>query len=106
MRHYTGAIAFDRSGELLAVSSPRGSLFTFWDVAAGTLLDQLTVADGCGLCAADAPGAFLVTGGGGEVIRVEPRSGARQPLTVPGTRGMPWDNHVRISERLSDQSMI
>ena len=34
MRHYTGAIAFDLSGELLAVSSPRGNLFTFWDAAA------------------------------------------------------------------------
>jgi hypothetical protein len=106
MRHYTGAIAFDRSGELLAVSSPRGDLFTFWDAALGTLIDQLTVADGCGLCAADAPGAFLVTGGGGEVVRVEPRSGARQPLTVAGTRGMPWDNHVRPSNRVSVQSLI
>ena len=69
MRHYTGAIAFDPSGELLAVSSPRGNLFTFWDAAAGTLIDHLTVFDGCGLSAAEAPGAFLVTGGGGEVIR-------------------------------------
>ena len=86
MRHYTGAIAFDPSGELLAVSSPRGNLFTFWDAAAGTLIDHLTVFDGCGLSAAEAPGAFLVTGGGGEVIRVEPRTGARQALTVTRRR--------------------
>ena len=67
MRQYTGAIAFDRSGALLAVSSPRGNLFTFWDAEAGRLIDHLRVADGCGLCAAEAPGAFLVTGGTGEV---------------------------------------
>jgi hypothetical protein len=101
MRHYTGAIAFDPSGEVLAVSSPRGNLFTFWDAAAGTLIDQLTVFDGCGLSAAEAPGAFLVTGGGGEVIRIEPRTGARQVLTVAGVSGTPWDNHVRASTRPS-----
>lgn len=105
MRHYTGAIAFDQSGELLAVSSPRGNLFTFWDAAAGRLIDHVTVADGCGLCAAEAPGAFIVTGGNGEVIRIEPRSGTGQSLKISGTHQTPWDNHIRPSMRL-DQSMI
>ena len=97
MRHYTGAIAFDLSGELLAVSSPRGNLFTFWDAAAGTLIDHLTVFDGCGLSAAEAPGAFVVTGGDGTVLRVEPRTGARQALTVAGGTAAPWDNHLRAA---------
>jgi hypothetical protein len=76
---FSGACAstpFDGSGDLLAVSSPRGSLFTFWDAAAGRLIDYLELFDGCGLYAAEAPGAFLVTGGGGEVIRLEPRAPA------------------------------
>ena len=103
MRQYTGAIAFDQSGELLAVSSPRGSLFTFWDAAGGRLIDHLTVFDGCGLCAAEEPGAFRVTGGNGEVIRVEPRTRGRHRLTVEGA-GTPWDNHLRPAART--QSMI
>ncbi len=59
--------------------------------------------DGCGLCAAEAPGAFLVTGGNGEVVRVAPRTRGRHRLIVAGA-ATPWDNHLRPAAR--SQSMI
>jgi hypothetical protein len=94
MRHYTGAIAFDTSGELLAVSSPRGNLFTFWDARAGSLLHHVELADGCGLAPAGAPGAFVVSDGRGEVLRVEPRTGHQAPIALADRLVSPWDNHL------------
>ena len=52
MRHYAGSIAFDQSGRLIAVSCPRGNLITFWDARTGRLIDQVEIADGCGVAPA------------------------------------------------------
>ena len=89
MRHYTGAIAFDASGGLLAVSSPRGNLFTFWAAGTGKLVDQVELADGCGVTAAAAPGVFVVSDGRGEVLRVEPRAGSRRQWPSPTDWSLP-----------------
>ena len=53
--------------------------------------------DGCGPSAAEAPGAFVVTGGDGAVLRVERRTGARRALTIAGGTTAPWDNHLRAA---------
>ncbi len=97
MRQYTGAIAFDQSGELLAVSSPRGNLFTFWDAGTGSLVHHVELADGCGLTPAEAPGAFIVSDGRGEVLRVEPRAGRQAPIPIADRLVTPWDNHLAIA---------
>ncbi len=94
MRHYTGAIAFDASGGLLAVSSPRGNLFTFWAAGTGKLVHQVELADGCGVTAAAAPGVFIVSDGRGEVLRVEPRAGRQSPIPLADRLVTPWDNHL------------
>ncbi len=94
MRQYTGAIAFDAGGELLAVSSPRGNLFTFWDAQTGSLVHHVELADGCGLTAAEAPGAFIVSDGRGEILRVEPRTGRQSPVPIADRLVTPWDNHL------------
>jgi uncharacterized protein len=94
MRQYAGSIAFDGSGRLLAVSCPRGNLITFWDARAGGLIDHVEVVDGCGDAPADDPGTFVVTGGRGEVLRVEPGRGGCAPLTIPRATVAAWDNHL------------
>ncbi|MGH6905505.1 MAG: DUF1513 domain-containing protein, partial [Geminicoccaceae bacterium] len=94
MRHYAGSIAFDRSGRLLAVSSPRGSLITFWDATTGALNDHVEVADGCGVAPADEPGAFVITGGRGDVLRIDPVRGSRAPVVLAGPAATAWDNHL------------
>ncbi len=104
MRQYTGAIAFDPGGELLAVSSPRGNLFTFWDARSGSLVDHVELADGCGLTPADTPGAFLVSDGRGQILRVEPRARRQSPVPIANQLVTPWDNHLATA-RLPDRAV-
>lgn len=54
MRHYTGGIAFDSSGNVLAASSSRGHLVTFWSES-GRYLGMAETPDASGLAAALAP---------------------------------------------------
>jgi len=95
LRHYTGSIAFDRAGEVLAVSSPRGHLVTFWDAAQGALLSHVAARDACGVAATGREGEFLVTGGDGALRLVDGRSGESRILVAPdGERH--WDNHLAL----------
>jgi uncharacterized protein len=95
MRHYAGSIAFDQGGRLLAVSCPRGNLITFWHAATGALIDQIEVADGCGVAAAETPGTFVVTGGRGDVLSVVP--GRSEPTPVAERLATAWDNHLALA---------
>lgn len=97
MRQYAGSVAFDQAGGLLAVSCPRGNLITFWDARTGCLVDRMDVADGCGVAPGDAPGGFVLTGGRGEVVRVEPGRGGRTPVAVAGQSETAWDNHLTMA---------
>jgi hypothetical protein len=94
MRQYAGSVAFDLGGQLLAVSCPRGNLITFWDARTGGLIDRVEVGDGCGVAPADEPGAFVITGGRGDVLRVEPGRGEATPLVLAGLTASAWDNHL------------
>ena len=97
MRQYTGAIVFDAAGELLAVSCPRGNLFTFWEVAGRRLLHHVELADGCGVTPDAAPGAFIVSDARGEILRIEPRSGRQAAIPIADRLVTPWDNHLAIA---------
>jgi hypothetical protein len=94
MRQYAGSVAFDLGGQLLAVSCPRGNLITFWDARTGGLIDRVEVGDGCGVAPAHKPGAFVITGGRGDVLRVEPGRGEATPLVLAGLTASAWDNHL------------
>ncbi len=59
MRQYCGSVCMDREGEVMAVSSPRGSVFTFWEVSSGRYSRSMGVADGCGVAPADGAGRFV-----------------------------------------------
>jgi hypothetical protein len=96
MRQYAGSIAFDRGGRLLAVSCPRGNLITFWDAKAGRLVDQMAVADGCGVAPGDAPAEFVITGGQGQVLRVASGHDDRTPVAVAARNIAAWDNHLAM----------
>jgi uncharacterized protein len=96
MRQYAGSVAFDQGGRLLAVSCPRGNLITFWHAQTGRLVGQTELADGCGVAPADAPGAFVITGGRGEVVRVEPGH-EETPVRVAAQSLAVWDNHLMMA---------
>jgi hypothetical protein len=46
---------------------------------------------------AEAPGAFVITGGRGAVLRVEPGRGQQTPVAVPGWTATAWDNHLMVT---------
>jgi hypothetical protein len=94
MRHYTASVAFDRSGETLAVSSPRGNIATFWSVADGAFLTAYPMADVAGVAPASEKGAFMLTGKGGRVVRYA--LAAEDPaMRVIGNGD--WDNHLSVT---------
>jgi hypothetical protein len=104
MRHYAGSVAFDQSGRLLAVSCPRGNLITFWDARQGRLIGQVEIADGCGVAPAEAPGAFVITGGHGDVVTIDAGQGGGTPMDVVGQTA--WDNHLALARPWDDNASL
>ncbi len=94
MRLYTGSVAFDTSGDFLAVSSPRGGLITLWNGRNGAFLGAQAAVDGSGVAQAGDPGAFLIAAGDGAVIRADVLSGSSELLRPPDP-DLRWDNHLR-----------
>jgi uncharacterized protein len=97
MRQYGLSVAVDRGGSLIAVSAPRGNLITFWDAAEGAYLTSTMVADGCGVAPTERPGEFLITGGLGQVMCFEPKSGRRTMIELASLPDSGWDNHLRVA---------
>lgn len=99
MRHYGGSVAVDQAGEIIAVSAPRGNLVTFWDGRDSRYLTSVELRDGCGVAPTDQPGAFMLTGGEGDIRLVRPLDVDVQPIDVDGFAGARWDNHLRMTKR-------
>ncbi len=95
MRHYAGSVAVDQTGELIAVSAPRGNLVTFWQGRESRYLGAVDIEDGCGVAPADGPRAFILTSGAGAVQHVHPLTGDVTGLDVAGLADTAWDNHLR-----------
>ena len=63
MRNYAGSVVYDVSGEIVALTCPRGNLVSFWDSGEGTYLGFHTARDVCGIAPLDRPGSFTLTAG-------------------------------------------
>ena len=94
MKNYCGSICFDPSGQIIAVSAPRGGIVTFWDVDAGRHLSSAQVSDGCGVAPGPRPGSFLASSGQGGVVVIDAQSGTTRPLVLDGLESARWDNHL------------
>jgi hypothetical protein len=70
LRGYIGSVAFDVSGRYIAATSPKGGVVGLWSAADGRWLGGFKLADVCGLAAARDGGAFWVTSGFGDVMRL------------------------------------
>lgn len=93
MRNYCGSVTSDRSGQVFAVSSPRGGLLTLWSATDGRLLDSIEYADGCGLAANSQAGQFFASNGQGSLAQISfPGSSHSKPLRH--WQGWHWDNHM------------
>lgn len=85
---YIGAVAVDRSGRYVAVTSPRGGLALIIDAESGHLVERRLLADGSGVAPAD-PDGFVLTSGEGAIV-VHGRDG-----DVVHETAIAWDNHLR-----------
>jgi hypothetical protein len=91
---YVGSVAFDRIGELLAASCPRGNRIAFWRTGDGCFLRKVEVLDGCAIGPSATPGRFLVASSIGTIAEVDPGTGEATPL---GTRApVGYDNHLTM----------
>ena len=98
MKQYCGSIRLDASGQVAAVSSPRGHVITFWDLPQARFLTLMHCRDGCGLSATRRPGEFLASSGFGQLYRMNPLEQTRERLQLdaPAAR-MHWDHHMKLT---------
>jgi uncharacterized protein len=92
LSNYIGSLAVDRSGTIVATSSPVGGAVAYWDSATGRCLGMTEFRDGCGV-AAGTDAAFRLTSGYGEVAETGPGGDIREILAGDGS--IAWDNHLR-----------
>ncbi|WP_118132955.1 DUF1513 domain-containing protein [Oceanicella sp. SM1341] len=88
MQGYAGSVAFDATGRIVAITSPRGGQLIAFDSASGDLVGLHRQPDVCGL--ATAPGGFMLSDGQGGTCLIDAEArphGGR-------THAAQWDNHV------------
>ncbi|ETX09805.1 hypothetical protein MUS1_05655 [Marinomonas ushuaiensis DSM 15871] len=92
-KQYCGSVCFDKSGEVLAISTPRGGLVAYWHIASKTFLGIENCRDVCGLAATNNSHEFLLTSGTG----VQMKNNPIQDVTkmIKKHPGIHWDNHFQ-----------
>ena len=88
MNGYCGSLAWDTSEQVLAVSSPRGNIVTFWNARSLSLSNVFKIEDGCGVATGQNPGTFVLSSGNG-VFMLWPKN-----LKQNIQKYIPWDNHL------------
>ncbi|WP_459614989.1 DUF1513 domain-containing protein [Bordetella sp. 2513F-2] len=92
--NYVGSVAADRSGGVIATSSPVGGQVAYWDAGSGACLGRTPLPDGCGVAARSSQPGFLASSGTGAMIAAAPGQ-APHPL-LAADPGLAWDNHFRL----------
>jgi len=94
MENYIGSVTTDRSGQVAALSSPRGCIVTYWDIAAKRYLGETQVADVCGLAQGQGSRMFLLTSGSGRIETLRAADAASVIRANPALAAYQWDNHA------------
>ncbi|MDZ4792139.1 MAG: DUF1513 domain-containing protein [Hyphomicrobiales bacterium] len=92
LKNYIGSVSADASGDIIAASSPRGGLVTFWDAETKRFIGSRSMKDACGVADASQHRSFLLTNGLGQIQFVyklgEDLANGSAQLPVA------WDNHL------------
>ena len=94
LQHYCGSVAYDKSGNTLAITSPRGDLVVYWQTKNWEYLTHHNFQDVCGLSHSEKANEFLVTTGKGKRIFVNPITDNK--LTLARMTKWKWDNHLHL----------
>jgi len=92
LQHYCGSACFDKSGEIVAISAPRGDKILFWSLADNNYLGSVKVRDGCGLAPAKVAHAFVISSGRGRVYQYNVVN--QQKTLLLNNAALQWDNHL------------
>ncbi|MBO6602287.1 MAG: DUF1513 domain-containing protein [Roseicyclus sp.] len=87
LRGYAGSVSFSGNGAEVAITSPRGGAIHRFDGESGVFLGAVAVADVCGL--GPAPGGFVASTGGGDILTIAGGSVVRTRHDA-----LQWDNHL------------
>lgn len=94
LKQYCGSACFDRSGNTVAVSAPKGDKILFWDLAKNRFLGSAKVRDGCGIAQDVTNTSFVVSSGRGKVYKI-PANTLKKKLVL-NHKLMQWDNHIAL----------
>jgi len=90
MRGYVSSVAVDKSGKTAALTSSKGGVAVFLEVATGRVLGHRRLRDVSGVAAGPRTGEFLLTSGFGAI-----RDGASAEAISDGVvTDWHWDNHA------------
>jgi len=89
LRNYIGSVAADSAGGIVAASSPKGGLVTYWDVAGQRYLGSTDLNDGCGLAPMRHRASFLLTSGEGWLASADASGQMEREASK-----YHWDNHA------------
>ncbi|WCN12923.1 DUF1513 domain-containing protein [Marinomonas mediterranea] len=92
-KQYCGSVCFDKSGQLLAISTPRGNLVAYWNINERSFLGVNNCRDVCGVSQTDQVGAFMLTSGTGKQWLSAPLDSSFSQLNH--NVDVSWDNHLR-----------
>ncbi|BFM48569.1 DUF1513 domain-containing protein [Marinomonas sp. THO17] len=92
-KQYCGSVCFDRSGDVLAISTPRGGFVAYWHVESKTFLGVDNCRDVCGLVAHNHSHEFILTTGNGKQFSTNPVQNRIQMINKQAD--VHWDNHLR-----------
>ncbi|MGR0278888.1 DUF1513 domain-containing protein [Marinomonas dokdonensis] len=93
-KQYCGSVRFDKSGEVLAISTPRGGLVAYWHVASKKFLGIDNCTDVCGIAATENNHEFFLTSGSGKQLLCNPV--VNTASLVKKHAGYHWDNHLNL----------
>lgn len=92
-KQYCGSVCFDESGDLLAISTPRGGFVAYWHVPSRSFIGIDNCRDVCGIAATGNTNEFFLTNGLGQQLISNPVQNA--VVSVNRNKGYRWDNHLR-----------
>ena len=99
MRLYAGSVSFDASGRYVAASHPHEGIVSLWATRPAGLTGHVELADTCGIAGHAGAGAFMATGAGGRIARIDARTG--ESMVLARSEGSHWDNHLLALGALS-----
>jgi len=94
LKQYVGSVAVDAATGRAVATCPRANLATFWDMASGRFLAQRRFRDCCGVAFDAAAREFVVSNGGGKIMRFAAATFKPLHAKTAHQRDLQWDNHL------------